>query len=155
LIEEATVAVNENAILRGHLAGCNAIFMELPIDPSVGFHVTHDQLHKMGWRLLQFTYYQPPLSIYSTGGVQCMLLILLTINIPREDDGFVLPRDLLRSFIWQHWRDAYQRIGKSQVSKDTNFQTMMRSLQNLNRVTLSDLPWVPSSSIPVTQVSKL
>lgn len=153
LIEEATVAVNENAVLRGHIAGCNAIFMELPIHAIANNNVTHEMLFKAGWRMLNLPYYQPPQSIYSAGGVPFLLLALVTQNVPREPvEGkpgafaYFLPNDLVKTFIWHHWRDAYQRIGKSQVTKDPNYQRMMAALESVSRVTLHELPWVPPST---------
>jgi hypothetical protein len=148
LIDEATVAVNENAVLRGHIAGCNAIFMELPVLGFAGNNVTHEMIFKTGWRMLNLPYFQPPQNIYSAGGAQHLLLALVTQNVPREPvEGkpgqyvYFLPTDLVRTFIWHHWRDAYQRIGKSQVTKDPNYQRMMAALESVSRVTLLELPW--------------
>ena len=58
--------------------------MEFPTQALVGYNMNYELLSKMGWRLLDFKYYQPPLSIYSTGPQHYLLLALLTPNIPKQ-----------------------------------------------------------------------
>lgn len=150
LIEEATVNLNENATLRGHIAGCNAIFMEAPPREDAPNKVDNGILHRAGWRMLNFQYFRPPLSMFSSGGTPYLLLALLTPNIPREKDKngntqFSMPKEMLRSFIFQHWKDSYQRIGKSMFHKDPAFIKMLESLNHLDKVTLVELPWVIST----------
>jgi len=60
------------------------MFMEFPMQPLVGYNMNHEQLYKMGWRLVGVNYYQPPLTIYSSGPQRYLLLALLTPNIPRQ-----------------------------------------------------------------------
>jgi hypothetical protein len=59
-VEEATEILVENAMSRGHIAGCNAIFMEVPGSPratpdekNITF-IDHDVLYTMGWKMLNF-----------------------------------------------------------------------------------------------------
>lgn len=60
LVEEATEILVENAMSRGHIAGCNAIFMEVPgaarnvADEKNITFIDHDVLYGMGWKMLNF-----------------------------------------------------------------------------------------------------
>jgi len=72
------------------------------------------------------------------------------VTAPNATTQYFMPTDLLKNFIWQHWRDAYTRVGKSQLTKDSNFQAMMTTLRDLEQVTLLDLPWTVGSETTIT-----
>jgi hypothetical protein len=100
LIEEAVEILENDAISSGHIAGCNAIFMDASISKpqsetsaTVDWTTKHDALHRLGWRLVGFHFFEPPLSrdignrsvdhLYASQH----LLVLLTPKIPRFEDG--------------------------------------------------------------------
>jgi GNAT superfamily N-acetyltransferase len=146
LLDEAAVNLHENAALRGHIAGCNAIFMEAPLsNPPGSVRPDWDTLHKGGWRMLSFDYWRPPLSIFSAGATPSMLLVLLTSNVPKQtingQETHYIPRAMVRSFLLHHWRNYFHRIGRTQIARDPCYQSMMQSLEGLEFVTLRDLPW--------------
>lgn len=150
LLDEAAVNLHENAALRGHIAGCNAIFMEITLTAGEGQHrPDFETLYKRGWRMLRFDYWRPPLSIFSSGASPAILLVLLTSNVPKQSEAeavegkayHYIPRAMLKSFLLQHWRNHFHRIGRTQVARDTAYQKMMQSLEGEEVVALQDLPW--------------
>lgn len=162
LLEEAAVNLHENAALRGHIAGCNAIFMEMPlVSGSKQNRADFDTLYKGGWRMLAFDYWRPPLSIWSGGATPSLLLCLLTPNVPKQSDPIeniksgslvsanaasseayhYIPRAMLKTFLMQHWRNHFHRIGRTQIARDPAYLKMMQSLEGLEVVPLRDLPW--------------
>lgn len=154
LLDEAAVNLHENAAARGHIAGCNAIFLEAPLFPNPSNRPDYETLYKGGWRMVDFDYWQPPLSIWSAGATQHILLVLVTPNVPKQSlpgkgTFYHLPRAMLKSFLLQHWRNHFHRIGRTQVARDPAYQKMMESLQGLEYVTLRDLPWAapPTSKL--------
>lgn len=167
LLEEAAVNLHENAASRGHIAGCNAIFMEVPLGGVTKQNrPDFETLFKGGWRLLSFDYWRPPLSIWSAGATPAMLLVLLTPNVPKQSNpveqvtsgGIVssnaassdafhyIPRAMLKTFLMQHWRNHFHRIGRTQIARDPAYLKMMQSLEGLEVVPLRDLPWGTVSS---------
>lgn len=167
LLEEAAVNLHENAALRGHIAGCNAIFMEVPMaSNSKQNRPDFETLYKGGWRMLSFDYWRPPLSIWSPGATPAMLLVLLTPNVPKQQDPIeqvssgslissnasssdayhYIPRAMLKNFLMQHWRNHFHRIGRTQIARDSAYLKMMQSLEGLEVVPLRDLPWGTVSS---------
>lgn len=164
LLEEAAVNLHENAAVRGHIAGCNAIFLELPLTAAPKQNRPEfETLYKGGWRMLSFDYWRPPLSIWSAGSTPAMLLVLLTSNVPKHvgqpatasnsssssmpsasETYYYIPKAMLKSFLMQHWRNHFNRIGRTQIARDPAYLKMMQSLEDQEVVLLRALPWVSS-----------
>lgn len=145
LLQEVTANLNKNAIYRGNIAGCNALFMEAP-HGSTRYRLNNPLLYKEGWRMLDFVYYRPPLSISSPGSTPCPLLILLTPNIPSTKNSnneveYYIPKELLRSFLFRHWEESYKRIGLIKHKKDPNYSGMMKSIKSMDKIRITDIPW--------------
>lgn len=70
LVDRAVDVLDQNAVSRGHLVGCNAIFLEIREqqstrpdgqgDQGIDISRQHLLLERMGWRLLDFNYVAPP-----------------------------------------------------------------------------------------------
>eukprot|EP01133_Synstelium_polycarpum_P004220 gene4220-4916_t len=152
LVNEASARLMENGRVRGHLGGCNAIFLEtnsaervLPEDDVMDPAKRHAIFHKLGVRLLDFDYVQPALSKESGKCKDLLLTCLITPNIPTYTLGteqrHYLPSALLKSFLRVFWDSCYTRLAVADWESDVDYQRMMDQVNRRERIPLLDLPW--------------
>ncbi|KAF2068992.1 hypothetical protein CYY_009691 [Polysphondylium violaceum] len=139
-----------NAKQKGHIAGCNAIFLEVMFSPheltgGPDSSLSHVFLFNKGFRLLDFEYYQPPTSLKNPKSNNVCLTVLLTPRIPKHGEGSEIqpyvPSSLLGSFITTLWEDECGLIGYN-YSNDRCYLRMMEQLEKNEYFHCLDLPWV-------------
>eukprot|EP01132_Coremiostelium_polycephalum_P011114 gene11114-13598_t len=152
LIREATEKLMENGRNRGHFGGCNAIFLETNsadkvskeddvMDPAQ----RHSIFHRLGIRLLDFDYVQPPLSKELGKCRDLLLTCLLTPNIPKtmlgKEEHYYLPSTLLKKFLKVFWYSCCQRLDMVDWEQDVDYKRMMDQVDRREKISLLDLPW--------------
>lgn len=142
LLRRAITILDQNAKTKGHISGCNAIFLEVKFLPSERESVSHQFLFNKGFRLLDFEYYQPPTSLKNPVSHNVCLTLLLTSRIPRlpDTDQPYIPSALLASFITTLWQDECGLIAYP-YEHDANYTRMLRSLDLKDSFPVLDLPW--------------
>lgn len=144
-IEEAVEVLDQNAIERGHIAGCNAIFMQastkLSHPNSLDQTVDHETLQQIGWHLLPFEYHQAPTSASSPTGRPLFLLALQTPKIPSTELCHYIPKELLKNFLQILWGNVFTSIGK-RLDKDQDYRRMLTEIDAKDQIQLLKLPWV-------------
>ncbi|EGG17766.1 hypothetical protein DFA_08765 [Cavenderia fasciculata] len=152
LLKEATERLMENGRQRGHLGGCNAIFLETnssekvnPEDDVMDPAKRHSIFHKLGIRLLDFDYIQPPLSNDSSKCKDLLLTCLITPNTPKQtlgrEERYYLPSSLLKNFLMVFWDSCCSRLDYFDWRNDIDYQRMMDQIKRRERIPLLDLPW--------------
>ncbi|EGC29065.1 hypothetical protein DICPUDRAFT_5127, partial [Dictyostelium purpureum] len=152
LLKEASSRLMENGKTRGHLSGCNAIFLETnsaekvkPEDDVMDPAKRHAIFYKLGIRLLDFDYIQPPLSNESGKCKDLLLTCLLTPTIPKQvfgkEERYYLPSSLLLNFLRVFWASCYSRLENKDWEQDVDFRRMMDQLNRREKIPLLDLPW--------------
>lgn len=157
LLRRALTILDQNAKTKGHLSGCNAIFLEVQFaQPNSGGHngplndstdkygTSHVFLNNKGFRCVDFEYYQPPTSLKNPVSRNVCLTLLLTSRIPRFGEGEqaapFIPSALLRAFITTLWADECGLIAYP-YEKDPNYNWMIGQLDNYEHFMALDLPW--------------
>ena len=137
----------------GHLAGCNATFVETNSATKVEADndvippaLRHKIFQKMGMRLLDFDYVQAPLDASKSKVDYLLLLVFLTSRIPQTDDSehsYYLPSSLVRNTVRAFWAasDMHRKNEKNSLFRDVDYKRMMDQLQRRDRIYLLDLPW--------------
>eukprot|EP01132_Coremiostelium_polycephalum_P009208 gene9208-11284_t len=151
LIIRTLTILDQNAKQKGHIAGCNAIFLEVMFSPqnevtgAPDSSLSHVFLFNKGFRLLDFEYYQPPTSLKNPKSNNVCLTVLLTPRIPKHGEGSEIspfvPSSLLRSFITTLWEDECGLIGYN-FEKDASYLRMMDQLDKNEFFHCLDLPWI-------------
>ncbi|EGC34343.1 hypothetical protein DICPUDRAFT_98253 [Dictyostelium purpureum] len=158
LILRTLTILDQNAKQKGHIAGCNAIFLEVMFSPQSTINgpdssLSHVFLFNKGFRLLDFEYYQPPTSLKNPKSNNVCLTVLLTPRIPKHGEGSEIqpfvPSSLLRSFITTLWEDECGLIGYN-FEKDPCYLRMMNQLDNNEYFHCLDLPWIKHRIDPAT-----
>lgn len=144
LLRRAITILDQNAKTKGHISGCNAIFLEVKFVQSASESVSHLFLFNKGFRLVDFEYYQPPTSLRNPVSYNVCLTLLLTPRIPRYGEGDearpFIPSALLRSFITTLWADECGLISYP-YEKDTKYIRMLEQLDCHDQFFVLDLPW--------------
>ncbi|KAN0018258.1 hypothetical protein ACTFIU_010872 [Dictyostelium citrinum] len=148
LILRTLTILDQNAKQKGHIAGCNAIFLEVMFSSQSGesdSSLSHVFLFNKGFRLLDFEYYQPPTSLRNPKSNNVCLTVLLTPRIPKHGVGSEIqpfvPSSLLRSFITTLWEDECGLIGYN-FESDPCYLRMMEQLDGNDYFHCLDLPWI-------------
>jgi hypothetical protein len=154
LFERTTDILDQDAVARGNLAGCNAIYFETS-DPnrdtgghnrSLDISLQHQLLHKLGWRLVDFNYVAPPQRAGRRPVTHRSLAMFLTSRIPRvimsnpEDTYHYLPRAMVLSFVHEYWRVSCSVSGFD-FDQDPDFTSMTDLIARRERIPLLELPW--------------
>ncbi|KAF2072207.1 hypothetical protein CYY_006473 [Polysphondylium violaceum] len=152
LLEQSQHQLMLDGKSRGHLGGCNVIFLETNsaekikkeddvMDPAQ----RHIIFYKLGIRLLDFDYVQPPLSKESGKCRDLLLTCLLTNNIPKyylgKEERYYLPSSLLKNFVQVFWDSCCSRLDMGDWERDVDYQRMMDQIDRRERIPLLDLPW--------------
>ena len=143
LLRRAITILDQNAKTKGHISGCNAIFLEAKFVQSASESVSHLFLFNKGFRLVDFEYYQPPTSLRNPVSYNVCLTLLLTPRIPRFGEGEAqpfIPSALLRSFITTLWADECGLISYP-YEKDPKYIYMLEQLDTQDHFVVLDLPW--------------
>jgi GNAT superfamily N-acetyltransferase len=153
LLRRAITILDQNAKTKGHISGCNAIFLEVKFVQSASESVSHQFLFNKGFRLLDFEYYQPPTSLRNPVSHNVCLTLLLTPRIPRDgeaDDAQpFIPSPLLRAFITTLWADECGLI-QYPYEKDPKYVRMLEQLDLNEHFGVLDLPWSRDRVFKVT-----
>lgn len=148
LFEKSVQILDQNARMRGSLAGCHAIFME--VNPTVGDERSHLFLYRAGLRLLDFQYIQPPFSNDPDTSKYIILTVLLTDRIPTKDGEkeHYLPSTLVQDFVHTLWYDICNRIHYD-FEHNLNFHLMMEELKSCEEIPVIADPWptLPRNSL--------
>jgi hypothetical protein len=91
LVHRAVDILEHDAISRGHLSGCNVIFLETVAIKGGVFSPAstddiiqqHALLEKMGWRLLDLDYASPPIAADLKKRKAVLLTVFITPRIPK------------------------------------------------------------------------
>ncbi|GAM17997.1 hypothetical protein SAMD00019534_011720 [Acytostelium subglobosum LB1] len=164
LVLRTLTILDQNAKQKGHIAGCNAIFLEVMFSSlsettgATDSSLSHVFLFNKGFRLLDFEYYQPPTSLKHPKSNNVCLTVLLTPRIPKLGEGSEIqpyvPSSLLRSFITNLWEDECGLIGYD-FSNDACYLHMMDLLDNSDYFHCLDLPWLKTRiDRPMTEQGK-
>eukprot|EP01113_Clastostelium_recurvatum_P024616 TRINITY_DN2938_c0_g1_i1.p1 TRINITY_DN2938_c0_g1~~TRINITY_DN2938_c0_g1_i1.p1 ORF type:complete len:1669 (+),score=425.84 TRINITY_DN2938_c0_g1_i1:1354-6360(+) len=145
LLRRALTILDHNAKEKGHIAGCNAIFLEANFveDGFETYQMSHDWLNRRGFRLVDFEYFQPPTYLKNPVAYSVCLTVLLTPRIPlTEGDAGVpyLPSNLLRGFITTLWQDECGLINYD-YTHDPKYLYMLKQLDETDRFSCLELPW--------------
>lgn len=149
LMNYSREVLDQNAKARGHLSGCDAIFLETNSAKKV--HAQHDVidprarhaiLHRYGCRLLDFDYIAPPLSPQHPKVDFLLLTVLLTDHIPHDGTSYYVPSSLVISYVTSLWRMAVE-LERTNIDLETDpdFRQMIEQLESRERIPLLDLPW--------------
>ena len=151
LTEQCRESLESNAKSRGHLAGCNAIFLETNSATKVKASndvmapaLRHQIFFKMGLRLVDCDYVQPPLATDKKKVNYLLLCCFITPRIPSikvgSEDSYYLPSTLLRNAIHAFWANSPYKGGRK-YTEDVDFKRMSDQLNRRERIALLDLPW--------------
>lgn len=142
LLRRAITILDQNAKTKGHISGCNAIFLEVKFFVGEKESVSHQFLYNKGFRLLDFEYYQPPTSLKNPISHNVCLTLLLTSRIPRLEDSDrpYIPSALLHSFITTLWADECFLIAYP-YENDPKYSRMLDILASHENFSTLDLPW--------------
>lgn len=168
LLQMAENICDNSAKRHGQLAGCHAIFLETDLVSAPHSKVFSEQsssvhtgtpmmvpagynfkdpldegfLHQQGFRVLDFTYYQPPYDRTCTNARCVCLTVLLTPRIPshaevlsgsaQKLDERYIPVSLMRSFLSVLWYNECLLIGYHDYEANACFCNMMQQLDTLD-----------------------
>ncbi|EFA76800.1 histidine kinase [Heterostelium album PN500] len=152
LMKHAVSSLDNDAKSHGHLGGINAIFLETnsadkvaPEDDVMAPAQRHIIFHKLGIRLLDFDYVQPPLALEHGKCRDLLLTCVLTNNIPSDVFGseqrYYLPSALIRKFLEVFWGSCCERLEMENWRNDIDYRRMMDQLNQSEKIPLMDLPW--------------
>src|SRR3989338_4195922 len=149
LVNYSRQVLSQNAKARGHLSGCDAIFLETNsakkiqsqhdvIDPRS----RHAILHRYGCRLVDFDYIAPPLSPQHHKVDFLLLTVLLTDHIPHDGTSYYVPSSLVINYVTALWKMAVE-LERTNIDLNTepDFRQMIEQLESRERIPLLDLPW--------------
>lgn len=149
LINYSREVLDQNAKARGHLSGCDAIFLETNsakkvradhdvIDPRS----RHAILHRYGCRLVDFDYIAPPLSPQHPKVDFLLLTVLLTDHIPHDGTSYYVPSSLVINYVTSLWKMANElERTECDIETDPDFHQMIEQLESREKIPLLDLPW--------------
>jgi hypothetical protein len=151
LAERCRESLEANAKSRGHLAGCNAIFLETNSATKVDAEndvmppaLRHDIFYKMGLRLVDFDYVQAPLDTGKKKVNYLLLCCFITPRIPAikmgNEESYYLPNTLLRNTVHSFWANTASAKGRK-FTDDVDYKRMLDQLNRRERIALLDLPW--------------
>lgn len=159
LLQHAIYILEQNAVARGHLSGCNCIFMELlreespplsQLDASVVVDIRgrHKWVCEFGIRLLDVDYVPPPIQTQDEGiatKLKYSLAVLLTPRIPRfpvvmNEVAYYLPQELVQNFLRSYWENTCIRLNLK-PEKFLLFRRMMDLVNRRRLIPLLELPW--------------
>ena len=154
LVDRAVDILEQDAVRRGHLTGCNCIFLEAvdvmsqsvvaaDINAPGVVNLAHDPslLERLGFLLLDNDYVPPPRR--STQGVLIpkkprSLCVYITTRIPQfpkitEEINYYLPRSLVEKFITVYWKES---LGTTVFQKNVDYRRMISMLRRRNKIPL-------------------
>ena len=158
LSKHAVNLLEQNAISRGHLSGCNCIFLQIAVEGRDDLQILtngvvdtrkrHKWLYNLGWRLLDVDYFAPPrIFPEDSRPARHSLCVLLTQRIPRYpivsvDDQIYhyVPQPLVTTFLRHMWKLECQKFGVL-PEKVLFFRRMMDLVVRRKFIPLLNLPW--------------
>ncbi len=144
LLRRALTILDQNAKTKGHIAGCNAIFLEVKFGQTTSESMSHNFLFNKGFRMVNFEYFQPPTSLRNPVSHNVCLTLFLTPRIPLLGEGDsaqpYIPSALLRGFITTLWADECGLIAYP-YETDHNYVKMIEQLDKNEYFFALSLPW--------------
>ena len=159
LLTQAMSILEQNAVSRGHLSGCNCIFMEIFREESpslspdkpyriVDFRGRHEWLCSFGCRLLDVDYLPPPTQLrpdINQTKLKYSLGTLLTPRIPKypvvmNEISYYLPQELVGNFLRTYWENCCTTLNVK-PEKYLLFRRMIDLVERRRLIPLLELPW--------------
>jgi len=154
LVEKAVEMLDEFAKQRGHLTGCNAVFLETnspsKISESQDVMIPRDRqivYQKLGFKLVDIPYMVPPLGPQQSKMDFLSLMVLITPHIPssptsalQKQKEHYLPSSILKGFLWGLWHQSYDRkYLDCPPNKDPDYITLIQEVDQRENIPLMNI----------------
>ena len=155
MLERARDVLDRAARERGFLAGCNALFLELPLEHvGGGVEAFREAVAKGDFLRVKAPFRVPRRAGLRVGAArarEAMLLAHLSEFVPVDPAlGNFLPASVVRGYVEDRWRAAREcgilplavaGMGGAAAAADPDYEGMRQQLMRMTRVPLLPRPW--------------